>query len=432
MGTSTSKSIEDDIIQEDVDEQSDNTEGRYNEIIPYPVLGPGCIITWGRNSEGNTGRVQEENDERTFLMNPDFLQFESRKVKQVSAKAWHTVLLTEDGCYGFGWNQHANLGLGMKSRKISTVTKIPSTENVIQIATGEGHTLFLRKESKLYGCGWNENGQLPTSLVESNLLKVSMLQFTVLEHGEHISKITCGYRHSVFLTSQGKVYVADLTLNNKYRGFSRINNVSDTVVDVDATMNETMTLNKAGKIHLYGKNLPHEILNAQHGVGDYWFLKMSVGRHHSLLLNSNKQVVVLGDPFNCANSEDRIKLDDDIIQEYAKDFPGGCYLHKELFDSEVVDISAGRGHSLILTKNQTLYSFGDNSHGQLGREKTASLLGKVSLDHLHGENFNIQQIGAAAETSFVVISELEDQYTSSQDASLNVTTLDDVTEFNSL
>ena len=45
----------------------------------------------------------------------------------------------------------------------------------------------------------------------------------------------------------------------------------------------------------------------------------------------------------------------------------------------VIDIAAGKRHSLILTKDGKLYSFGYNSNGELGRSSDLGLYNPIEI-----------------------------------------------------
>ncbi len=139
------------------------------------------------------------------------------------------------------------MGLGHTLKTVSQPTLIPNTECMIQCATGEGHTLLLRNDYQLFGCGWTSNDQITSLLpLEMNHAHVIKLDYSI-PADQSIHKIVCGYRHSAFLTSKGVVYIADKKRNTA-RGFIKAEQDAF-IIDIDATMHSTIMLSRKSAKH---------------------------------------------------------------------------------------------------------------------------------------------------------------------------------------
>jgi alpha-tubulin suppressor-like RCC1 family protein len=332
--------------------KSEPTKSTVSYLHPPPNYHNAKIANWGRCTEGNLGReVQATSSEL-----PEYVNIEGNVI-HISARGWHTIVVTDRGCYGFGWNEHGNLGLGHTSKTVSSPTLIPNISHITQCATGEGHTLFLDRNGVLYGCGWSANGQITSNMsLDTNHPHVIPMDYSI-PSDQYIHKIVCGYRHSVFLTSRGAVYIADKKLH-KAGGFIK-HPLEDFIVDIDATMHATIMMSRFGHIQLLGDKdlkLPPQIA-LQQEKNLVYFKAMSIGRTHVLLLTDRNTVWIFGTQnIDFTNDEKHFRNDGGIAE-----------LRPELLNGTVVQISAGRNFSLILTDQNLLYSFGIATYRQLGR-----------------------------------------------------------------
>ncbi|XP_034481050.1 probable E3 ubiquitin-protein ligase HERC4 isoform X1 [Drosophila innubila] len=109
--------------------------------------------------------------------------------------------------YCWGNTSRGQLGLGgIEDEQILVPSKIPWQPDsaVQQIACGHRHTLFLTSSGKVYACGSNDYSQLghelPTKRPRmSPFLEIPELQAYV------VTQIACGSRHSMALTEWGQV-----------------------------------------------------------------------------------------------------------------------------------------------------------------------------------------------------------------------------------
>ncbi|RVX21428.1 Ultraviolet-B receptor UVR8 [Vitis vinifera] len=191
----------------------------------------GEVQSWGRNQNGQLGlgttedslvpqKIQAFQSISYYLYSHgdkllhDFLMLaqaaqlrlvpQGVSVKMVAAGAEHTAAVTEDGeLYGWGWGRYGNLGLGDRNDRL-VPEKVSTVEGVkmVKVACGWRHTISVSSSGGLYTYGWSKYGQLGHGDFEDHLTphKLEALQENL------ISEISGGWRHTMALTSDGKLY----------------------------------------------------------------------------------------------------------------------------------------------------------------------------------------------------------------------------------
>ncbi|KAG0494376.1 hypothetical protein HPP92_005370 [Vanilla planifolia] len=125
-------------------------------------------------------------------------------IKMVAAGAEHSAAVTEAGeLYGWGWGRYGNLGLGDKNDRLlpEKVSSIDG-ERMVHVACGWRHTITVSFSGGLYTYGWSKYGQLGHGDFEDHLIphKLEFLK------DSSISQISGGWRHSMALTSDGRLF----------------------------------------------------------------------------------------------------------------------------------------------------------------------------------------------------------------------------------
>jgi parallel beta-helix repeat protein len=122
----------------------------------------------------------------------------------------HTLALDSGGkVYGWGYNVDGQLGCGTSSNLWFPVpvdtSGVLAGKTITAIAAGEKHSIALSSEGKVYSWGSNAFGQLGTTTVTSTLRPIEVDMSGALA-GKTITQIAAGNFHSVALASDGTVY----------------------------------------------------------------------------------------------------------------------------------------------------------------------------------------------------------------------------------
>nr|XP_009404858.1 PREDICTED: ultraviolet-B receptor UVR8 [Musa acuminata subsp. malaccensis] len=160
----------------------------------------GEVQSWGRNQNGQLGLGTTDDS----LVPQKIQAFQGICVKMIAAGAEHTAAVTEDGdLYGWGWGRYGNLGLADRNDRLTPekVTSIKG-ENMVLVACGWRHTIAVSSSGNLYTYGWSKYGQLGHGDFEDHL---SPHLLEALKDS-CISQISGGWRHTMALTSDGRLY----------------------------------------------------------------------------------------------------------------------------------------------------------------------------------------------------------------------------------
>ena len=110
-------------------------------------------VLWGCGNDGN-GQLGSNSNYGDSVK--DFIQIPNMtNVKDIVTSRNHSVLLKNDGTvWGTGMNTYGALGRNPDNYPSFRVfTQIPNIDNVVQIATGESHTVALKSDGSLMGTG---------------------------------------------------------------------------------------------------------------------------------------------------------------------------------------------------------------------------------------------------------------------------------------
>jgi len=114
------------------------------------------------------------------------------------------MAIADDGkVYAWGRNEAGQLGLGdTTDRFVPTLVNDITGYDVVEVATGKAHALFLTSCGKVLAAGSNENGQCGQGRKTGNLDTPKL----VVYDGADIVSVACGQEFSVLLDKDGKVW----------------------------------------------------------------------------------------------------------------------------------------------------------------------------------------------------------------------------------
>ena len=132
-------------------------------------------------------------------------------VSQVAAGGSHSLAVTSfNNVYAWGANTQGQLGINSNvdaSYATLVLTAASATlSNIVQVAAGTSHSLFLTSTGTVFACGLNTSGQLGNNTTTSSNQLVSVLNPAGTAALSGISRISATANTSFFLASDGTLY----------------------------------------------------------------------------------------------------------------------------------------------------------------------------------------------------------------------------------
>eukprot|EP00455_Lapot_gusevi_P028562 TRINITY_DN3051_c0_g2_i4.p1 TRINITY_DN3051_c0_g2~~TRINITY_DN3051_c0_g2_i4.p1 ORF type:complete len:430 (+),score=147.97 TRINITY_DN3051_c0_g2_i4:52-1341(+) len=290
------------------------------------VLSNGQLWTWGCNDEKALGRegAEWEAHQVTHLLG-------NKKVIQVACGDSHTVALTDDGSV-YTWGTYRDsagiLGFnnkGVDKQVLPALVSALQGHRVVQIAGGENHDLALTDAGLVFEWGNTKLGRRMTERHKLNRLVPELVRFPGRRQ-PFVTKIVALGASSFVLTDTGDVYAWGL------------NNCGQCGV---AKTPKTINLLTPTRIEsLCGKNI----------------VDVAGGIFHSLFLTADGKVLSCG-----ASTYGQLGHGDKVDSHEPKEIAA-----LQLQGDRVVGIGGGGQHSLAVTANGDLYSWGFGEMLQLG------------------------------------------------------------------
>ena len=114
----------------------------------------------------------------------------------------HTLILKNDSTlWGCGNNSSGQLGLGYTANRLSFTIIGINTNDIKSVYCGYGHTFILKNNGTLWGCGGNSYGEL--GLGDTNNRKI-FAQITT--NVNDIKSVYCGNNHTIILKNDGTLW----------------------------------------------------------------------------------------------------------------------------------------------------------------------------------------------------------------------------------
>lgn len=244
-------------------------------------------------------------------------------ISQITTKYNHNLAIISDKLYSWGANSVGQCGLGTISTSVSTPTIIPNdSNNYIDIATGENHSLAVRSNNVLVACGGNVFGQLGTTNNTNSSSFVSIMT--------GITQVACGQNHSASIGTDGKLYTWGANGDNQL-----------------------------GHGDTNARNTPTQVTGGSLG----FVTQVSCGQNFTVVLNSNGQLFTFG-----SNSVGQLGKGDTATSSSIHQIAGTWS-----------KISAGNLHVLAIKTDGSLWAWGQGLQGQLGNGSSISSSSPIQI-----------------------------------------------------
>ena len=130
------------------------------------LLGRSSLTSWGGAGSGCLSQGSPNTSSATPGQVGLFQAVPGLRVAQVAAGKQHSLALTEAGVYAWGDNRFGQLGVGKAASRSSTPRLVPGLARVVGVAAGQFHSLARDAEGRLLAWGWGVHGQLGQGGIE--------------------------------------------------------------------------------------------------------------------------------------------------------------------------------------------------------------------------------------------------------------------------
>jgi alpha-tubulin suppressor-like RCC1 family protein len=350
-----------------------NLEGRIDNSL-------NSVQIWNKDSSNNIsyseGNVAIVNDPSINPYGYAFQFIRSRvdigiNIKDIIAGDDYFFTLFEDGkAYGIGLGFMLGTGDSVTHTSFQPITLL---NNVVidSISASEENTFFITNDGKVYGTGFNNKGQLGLG----NLTNYNSPQLISDISNLTIGSVSAGYRHTLFLTDDGKVYSCGLNddgqlgLGNdiSYNTPQFISDISNlTITAVSASADHSLFLTHDGRVYSCGGNSSGQLglgnntnFNTPQLITDISNITaITSGPYYTFLLGSNKRIYGVG--LNTGGIVGIAGIHSHRLGLGTSDTSYNIFQQPDI--SNVDLIVSGPAYSLLIA-NGDIYTFGEGNNG---------------------------------------------------------------------
>ena len=334
-----SQGEEDELLPDDIPATTVISAGRDSS---FAILSGGRLVAWGNNDFGQlgVGADTESTESRNIILT---------NIVAVSTNGYRTFAIERDGTL-LGWGRNENGHLG----RASSIYPNRIMSDIAQVVTGLSHTMVVTKDGSLLGWGENRYGQLGRGTVTDTVYETAMqIMYDVMQ-------VSVGKNHTLAVRTDGTLWAwganshGQLLSQETDNSATPIHIMSD-VARAFAGDNESMAIKLDGTLWSWGQSSyiraeseeenvysPIEIMQGVQYV--------SFGGEHVLVLKQDGTLWAWGDN-SFGQLGDGTRTSHESPVQVAEN---------------IVAISAGERHTLAVTSNRVLLAWGCNLNGQLG------------------------------------------------------------------
>ena len=271
----------------------------------------------------------------------------------------------------YGYNKNCQLGFKLETTNMYIATKHHpyfDKRNVLFVSQGMYNDhIFVNTVKGLYVCGGNKSNQCGIKKIKDQINKPFKMKYKF--KGE-LTQISCGYKHTLFLTSNGNVYGCGGNnfgqLSNKYtKDNGRIQCIikSNNIKCIGCCYFSSYILNRHNKLCSFGYNESGEL-----GIND----KKIKHARTAILAVDGENI----DTFSCGSAHIGCLRSNNKLWMYGQncwsqcgiDGSDSCHDGKQILYNhrgKIISVKCGGNHTIYKTDTNKYLSFGCNDSGQL-------------------------------------------------------------------
>jgi len=269
--------------------QKESTDKDENGTTEDDTAG-GELLFFGMTNWDMCGRKEPPKGSKKSAGGPNL--FEPHRLKSLegvkmrschsSSCAVHCAAVDSTGqVYTWGRNENGQLGNGKKDRvELPEAVDALEGEDVVAVAMGRRHTLFLTAKGEVYSCGDNKMGQLGIGNT-SDVTTPTRIDYK----GPPIKRIACGGEFSVIVDIKGNLYTfgcpeyGQLGHNTDGKYFVTSNKMAFHTENSPRVVTVFVEKAKTGQVT---------------PITDVTVAEVACGVNHTIMLDTNKRVFAWG------------------------------------------------------------------------------------------------------------------------------------------
>ena len=351
----------------DLDEGTNHTVMLTNDGKAYAI----GDNTYGQLSNGNnvpsetTPVAVRKNSENIFT-----------GIKEIKAGDKTTVIVTTDGkLYACGMNDNNELGIENKEiLDVNTPQENKNIENVISANIGTNHVVAIKEDGEVDAFGYGKNGELGSRNDKNSIIPVMVGKDIIRTNTNNVTlKVNQG------TTIEGYVDyfnifnndIKNINYTSKDTSVATLEDIQENDVN-DETQNES----KKFKIRLSGKKTGTTIVTAnQENTDNVGVIQVEIvpeteneitispnvitNGSHTISLRTDGKVFTWGDNTYGQLGNGTVKTSDEPVEVT---FPEGTI---------ITQIAAGENHNVALDSNGNVWTWGRNNNYQIGNTRAS-------------------------------------------------------------
>ena len=365
----------------------------------------GELISWGAAGEARLGQGRLTSATAAPGLVHLFRSL-GLSVSAVTAGKQHSLGLTQAGLYSWGCNRYGQLGLGLAPTSLASCASPRHVSGlqgvrVTHVSSGQFHSACLDSEGRVYTWGWGVHGQLGHGGCDDVLSP----QVVTSLRRHRVIQVSCGYAHTVALTSKGHVFSWGCglfgQLGSGHTGKHvrpvrvRVESGWGRVGKITAGYFHNIALMETGVVVTWGANPQILRLEAQQRKKEKLLQKQ--------LEESRRQAESCAEAGEVASEQERSMMS--LHPQDSNTTPTDLHLSPSVLDTsmigeKIVSVAAGSQHTALLTISGKLFTYGRNLEGQLGLGNRQSVKVPAQVTAL-GEN-RVTLLGAGADFTVAV------------------------------
>ncbi|KAK6259177.1 hypothetical protein SCA6_013651 [Theobroma cacao] len=385
------------------------------------LLSGNVVCSWGRGEDGQLGHGDAED-----RLSPTQLSaLDGHEIISVICGADHTTAysLSRGEVYSWGWGDFGRLGHG-NSSDVFTPQPIKALHGLTikQIACGDSHCLAVTMEGEVLSWGRNQNGQLGLGTTEDSLVPQKIQAF----QGVSIKMVAAGAEHTAAVSGDGALYgwgwgrYGNLGLGDRNdrlvpEKVSTLNLQGEKMDMVACGWRHTISVSVTGGLYTYGWSkygqlghgdfkdhlVPHKV----EALADSFIKQISGGWRHTMALTSGGNLYGWGwNKFGQVGVGDNDDHCSPVQVKFPHEQAHSRYCSFQIL--KVLQVSCGWRHTLAISEEQNVFSWGRGTNGQLGHGESKDcnvpkIIEALSIDGSSGQQIESSKLDPFSGKSWV-------------------------------